>query len=86
MPRGRPQKAPARSLNVRVEVADLDKLALLQAITGKATADVVREAIRRYIDQNENQLKEAGERLAKGEYFGEVQMTLGNFFLSPAVA
>lgn len=69
MPRGRPQKAPARSLNVRVEVADLDKLALLQTITGKPTADVVRDAVKAYIGENEGKLREAGEKLAKGEYW-----------------
>jgi predicted DNA-binding protein len=69
MPRGRPQTAPARSLNVRVEVSDLDKLALLQTITGKSTADVVREAVRAYIATNEDKLREAGERLARGDYF-----------------
>lgn len=71
MPRGRPQKAPARSLNVRVEVADLDKLALLQTITGKPTADVVREAVRAYIDENEGQLREAGAKLAAGEFWAK---------------
>lgn len=69
MPRGRPQKAPARSLNVRVEVADLEKLALLQTITGKPTADVVREAVKAYIDANEGKLREAGEKLAHGQYW-----------------
>ncbi len=70
MPRGRPQKDPARSLNVRVEVADLEKLALLQTITGKPTADVVRGAIKAYIAENDAALREAGEKLARGEYFG----------------
>ncbi len=71
MPRGRPQKAPARSLNVRVEVTDLDKLALLQTITGTPTAEVVRDALKRYISANEEKLKEAGERLASGSYWDE---------------
>ena len=69
MPRGRPQKAPARSLNVRVEVSDLEKLAVLQTITGKPTAEVVRDALRRYIKSNEGKLREAGERLASGSYW-----------------
>ncbi|MFM0397344.1 hypothetical protein [Paraburkholderia phytofirmans] len=69
MPRGRPQKDPARSLNVRVEVADLEKLAVLQTITGKTTADVVREALKRYIKNNEGKLREAGEKLASGSYW-----------------
>lgn len=69
MPRGRPQKAPARSLNVRVEVSDLEKLAMLQTITGKATADVVRDAIRKYIAGNEEKLREVGEKLAAGSYW-----------------
>ncbi|NRO99578.1 hypothetical protein GWC77_27345 [Paraburkholderia sp. NMBU_R16] len=67
MPRGRPAKAPARSLNVRVEVSDLEKLALLQTITGKATAEVVRDAIKLYIKLNDGKLREAGERLAQGK-------------------
>jgi len=66
MPRGRPQKEPARALNVRVEVADLEKLALLQAITGRATAEVVREALRSYITSNEARIREAGEVMASG--------------------
>ncbi len=69
MPRGRPQKAPARALNVRVEVADLEKLALIQTITGTPTAEVVRDALKRYIKANEGKLKEAGERLASGSYW-----------------
>lgn len=69
MPRGRPQKAPARSLNVRVEVSDLDKLALLQTITGTPTAEVVRDALKSYIKANERKLREAGRKLASGEYW-----------------
>jgi hypothetical protein len=69
MPRGRPQKAPARSLNVRVEVSDLDKLALLQTITGTPTAEIVRDALKGYIKANEGKLREAGARLASGEYW-----------------
>ncbi|RFU48032.1 hypothetical protein D0B32_10965 [Paraburkholderia sp. DHOC27] len=69
MPRGRPEKAPARSLNVRVEVSDLDKLALLQTITGTSTAEVVRSALKEYIKTNEGRLREAGEKLAKGEFW-----------------
>lgn len=71
MPRGRPQKAPARSLNVRVEESDLEKLALLQTITKTSTADVVRAALRAYIAEHEDKLRKAGERLARGEYFNE---------------
>jgi hypothetical protein len=70
MPRGRPQTAPARALNVRVEVSDLEKLALLQTITGTATAEVVRAALKDYIRANEAKLRDAGERLAKGDYWG----------------
>ncbi|PCE27532.1 hypothetical protein BWP39_03245 [Paraburkholderia acidicola] len=69
MPRGRPQKAPARSLNVRVEVVDLDKLALLQTITGMPTAEIVRNALKTYIKSNEGKLRDAGEKLATGQYW-----------------
>jgi hypothetical protein len=71
MPRGRPQTAPARSLNVRVEVSDLDKLALLQTITGTPTAEVVRDALKKYIKANEAKLREAGEKLATGSYWND---------------
>lgn len=69
MPRGRPQQAPARALNVRVEVSDLEKLALLQTVTGTTTAEVVRAALKGYIAANEGKLREAGEKLAKGEFW-----------------
>jgi hypothetical protein len=69
MPRGRPQTAPARALNVRVEVSDLEKLALLQTITGTTTAEVVRAALKDYIRAHEGKLKEAGEKLAAGSYW-----------------
>lgn len=69
MPRGRPQKAPARALNVRVEVSDLEKLALLQNITGTATAEIVRAALKAYIAKNEDKLREAGTEIAKGTYW-----------------
>jgi len=72
MPRGRPQKDPARSLNVRVPVSDLEKLALLQTITGTPTAEIVRGALKSYIKANERKLKEAGEKLAAGEYWHTV--------------
>jgi hypothetical protein len=69
MPRGRPQTAPARALNVRVEVSDLEKLAVLQTITGRATAEVVRAALKDYIQANEGKLREAGKKLANGEFW-----------------
>lgn len=69
MPRGRPQKAPARALNVRVEVSDLEKLAILQTITGTATAEIVRAALKAYIAKNEDKLREAGNEIAKGTYW-----------------
>lgn len=69
MPRGRPEKAPARALNVRVEVSDLEKLALLQTITGTATAEVVRAAIKEYIRANEGKLQQAGQEIAQGTYW-----------------
>jgi predicted DNA-binding protein len=69
MPRGRPQKDPARALNVRVEVSDLEKLALLQTVTGRPTAEVVRAALKDYIAKNEDKLRQAGSELAEGTYW-----------------
>lgn len=54
---------------MRVEVTDLDKLALLQTITGTPTAEVVHDVLMRYIKSHEDKLKEAGERLASGSYW-----------------
>jgi hypothetical protein len=67
MAMGRPKGPPSRPLNVRIETADLDKLALINSVTGKSAADVVRDAIKLYVKLHDRQLKEAESRIAGRE-------------------
>ncbi|KVK77746.1 hypothetical protein WS90_21570 [Burkholderia cepacia] len=66
MAMGRPKGPPSRPLNVRVETSDLDKLALIYRVTGKSTADVVRDAIKLYIKLHESQIRDAEWKIAGG--------------------
>jgi hypothetical protein len=75
MPRGRPAKAPTRSLNIRVDVDDLDMLALIQTATKVPTADVVRKFLTSYIEQNKDTLRIMGEHLKQGHHWGGVPMS-----------
>ena len=54
---------------MRVEVSDLEKLAILQNITHKPTADVVRAALKAYIAEHEEKLRQAGTEIAQGTYW-----------------
>lgn len=69
MPRGRPAKAPTRSLNIRVDVEDLDMLALIQTATRVPTAEVVRTFLKQYIEQNRDTLRVMGEHLKRGHHW-----------------
>jgi hypothetical protein len=66
MPRGRPAKAPTRSLNIRVDVDDLDMLAIIQTVTKVPTAEVVRDFLKDYIARNDGLLKALGTGLKEG--------------------
>lgn len=74
MAMGRPKGPPSRPLNVRIETADLDKLSLIYKVTGKPTADVIRDAVKLYIKLHDSQLREAQQMIS-----GEGKRTSGQW-------
>jgi hypothetical protein len=75
MPRGRPASAPTRSLNIRIDVEDLDMLAIIQTVTKVPTAEIVRKALKEYIAQQQGLLRETGKKLSTGAHWSSTSKT-----------